>query len=315
MQIIHDPCTQVDFTRKGWAGLGNFDGIHLGHQLVIDLARQNNPKGPVGVVTFFPHPLAVVDARRMPVQILSLQQRIEILEAMGLDFTVVYTFNSEFAMQTPAQFLQHRLRRDLGLNGVAVGRDFLFGRDRAGDVDLLVDLGRQAGIEVAVANDFVLEGGKVSSSRIRHVLQEGMVDLAKLFLGRPFFVDGKVVHGDGRGRSLGFPTVNMHVQPDLCLRDGVYAGAIRIGRGERIYPAACHIGPIPTFNKEERTLEVHIIGLDEDLYDHDVRVWFVNRLRGIERFADADSLVKAIRQDVVSTTKIIKKQNPGTFRP
>lgn len=315
MQIIRDPSVQVEFTRNGWAGLGNFDGVHKGHQAVIGLARQNNPQGPVGVVTFYPHPLTVVDARRMPVPLTSLEQRIEILDAMGLDFAVVYTFDKAFAGQSPEVFVRDVLVHDLGLAGVTAGRDFLFGRDRSGDIAMLAALGRKSGLDVVVPDDLVLEGQKVSSSRIRHVLSEGMVGMAVRLLGRPFFVDGQVIQGDGRGRGLGFPTVNLDVRPGLFLRDGVYVGAIRIKDHAQIYPAACHIGPIPTFGKKKRVLEIHIIGLDTDLYGCGVRVWFLKRLRSIEMFDNVDDLVRNIRKDVDMTTKIFEKQPPGTFRP
>jgi len=315
MKIIRDPRAMVETTRNGWAGLGNFDGVHLGHQSVINLARKNNPDGPIGAVTFYPHPLTVVDARRMPVPLTSLEQRFEIMAMLGLDFVVVYTFDNEFAGKSPRVFVKDLLARDLGLAGVAAGHDFLFGRGRSGDIDMLASLGKEAGLEVVVADDLVLEGRKVSSSRIRHVLGEGMVGMAAKLLGRPFFVDGRVIPGDGRGRGLGFPTVNLKVEPGLFLRDGVYAGAIRVGSDSRTYAAACHIGPVPTFDKAERVLEIHIIGLDANLYDSNVRVWFLEHLRGIEKFNDVNDLIYAIHKDVEITADLFENQDPNAFSP
>ncbi len=315
MQIIRDPDTQIEFTRQGWAGLGNFDGVHLGHQAVIQAARQYQHSGPVGVVTFYPHPLTVVDARRTPVPLTTLEQRIQILGTLGLDFVVVYTFDRAFASQSPQEFVQKRLIHDLGLSGVSVGRDFLFGQGRTGDPEMLRQLGQDGGLGVVVVDDLVMEGLKVSSSRIRHVLSEGMVELATRLLGRPFFVDGKVIPGDGRGRNLGFPTVNLDIQPGLFLRDGVYAGAIRIASKGLTCAAACHIGPIPTFGKRKRVLEAHIIGLDDDLYDCDVRIWFLKRLRGIKRFANEADLVRRIQQDVDNTTQVFEAQPAEALVP
>lgn len=314
MQIFHNPLKTKDI-RGAWAALGNFDGVHLGHQRVMAVARERaNANGvPAGVVTFHPHPLAVVDPRRVPVPLCTLEQRLELLEHAGNDFAVVYTFDWDFAAQPPEVFVKERLGSDLGLGGVVTGRDFLFGRGRAGDVDTLARMARETGMQALIADDVVIDGQRVSSSRIRHILREGRVVAAARLLGRPFFIDGTVVPGDGRGKTLGFPTINLDVHPGLFLRDGVYAGAARVEG--RLFAAACHLGPIPTFDKETRSLEIHILGLDHEVYGSEVRIWVLRRLRGVERFSSVDHLIAAMRRDVEQCRLVFESQPANTFVP
>lgn len=263
--------------------VGVFDGVHLGHREVI--------AGSDTVLTFDPHPLAVIAPPAAPKLLTRLDTKAELVEQAGAREMVVIPFDADFARQSAREFIDHVLVERLGATHVAVGRNFRFGHRAAGDTAMLEADGR---FESTVHDLVEVEGETVSSSHIRGLVSAGEVAHAAAFLGRPFQLRGEVVHGDGRGRELGYPTANLipddaYVRPD----QGVYA-ALADGR-----PAAVNIGVRPQFETGRGVLvEAYVIDYEGDLYGRDLRLDFLQRLRGEKLFPSVDSLVEQIALDV-----------------
>jgi len=289
--------------------LGNFDGVHKGHQAVLSavvrMAREQRPDGAHAVaVTFDPHPVAVLHPERAPQIITSPDQRLDLLSGTGLDAVLVMEFTREFAQWTPERFIVDVFVKALGASLVVVGEDTRFGVRNSGDVRTLRQLGAKHGFEVLTLTD-IGEGGRWSSSRVRALVSVGDVAGAAEILGRPHRVAGEVVHGDHRGRELGYPTANLaRTSAGLSPADGVYAGwLIRPSLPDRDpdhkLPAAISIGTNPTFEGTERRCEAYVLDrLDLELYGETVVVEFIERLRATEKFESIEGLIAQIVDDV-----------------
>jgi riboflavin kinase/FMN adenylyltransferase len=289
--------------------LGNFDGVHKGHRAVlatvVERARADGSEGAHAVaVTFDPHPVAVLHPERAPQIITSPEQRLDLLAATGLDAVLVMEFTHEFALWTPERFVVEVFVKALGASVVVVGEDTRFGVRNSGDVNTLRQLGTEHGFEVLTLTD-IGEGGRWSSSRVRALVVAGDVAAAAEILGRPHQVSGEVVHGDHRGRELGYPTANLSQQcVGLIPADGVYVG--RLIRPslperdlERALPAAISIGINPTFAGTQRRVEAHVLDrTDLDLYGETVVFEFIERLRPTEKFDSIEDLLLQIADDV-----------------
>jgi riboflavin kinase/FMN adenylyltransferase len=297
--------------------VGNFDGVHLGHQHVIARARRIADRlnlGHVVAVTFDPHPIAVLRPEHAPPTLTDLDHRVELLGAAGVDDVLILPFTREIADWSPERFVEEILVETLHAAAVVVGANFRFGRRAAGDVALL----RQLGVEFEfLAEGVSLEGGPQvwSSTYIRTCLAAGDVEGAAEALGYPVTVRGTVEQGDRRGRELGYPTANVPTRSTAAVpADGVYAGWLRVidgpGKGlgtDESMPAAISVGANPTFAGErERRVEAHVIDRgDLELYGRDVEVVFVHRLRGMVRFASVDELVAAMDDDVTRARALL----------
>jgi len=289
--------------------LGNFDGVHKGHQAVLSTvvrrARDHGPDGAQAVaVTFDPHPVAVLHPERAPQIITSPGLRLDLLEATGLDAVLVMEFTRELALWTPERFVVDVFVKALGAGVVVVGEDTRFGVRNSGNVDTLRQLGAEHGFEVLTLAD-IGEGGRWSSSRVRRLVTAGEVATATEILGRPHRVCGEVVHGDHRGRQLGYPTANLSQESaGLVPADGVYAGwLIRPTLPERdpdrVLPAAISIGTNPTFDGTQRRVEAYVLDrTDLDLYGETVAVEFIENLRPTEKFDSIEDLLVQIADDV-----------------
>lgn len=291
--------------------IGNFDGVHLGHQHVIARAREladQNGALPVVVVTFDPHPMAVLRPDHAPVMLTDLQTRCALLCEAGADDVLAIPFSREIALWSPGEFAARVLAQTLGAAHVVVGANFRFGRKAAGDVGSLAETGREHGFTV---EGIELDGGPQvwSSTYVRTCLVAGDVEGAAEALGRPYAVRGEVVHGDQRGRDLGFPTANIPVGEIAVPADGVYAGWLRLldEADAEPLPAAISIGTNPTFaGQRERRVEAHVLDRDDlDLYGRPVEVSFVARIRGMLAFEGIDALVETIKGDVERTREIL----------
>lgn len=284
--------------------VGNFDGVHRGHQAVVARAHQVAARlqlGHVIAVTFDPHPISVLQPQRAPMNLTTVEQRAELLHAAGVDDLLVLPFDREVAGWPPERFVEEVLMDTLHAAAVIVGANFRFGRQASGDVTLL----RQLGVE----NEFIVEGIALdgapmvwSSSYVRNCISAGDVEGAAEALGRPHAVRGTVRAGDRRGRDLGWPTANIPVRPGTAVpEDGVYAGWLRaLPDGDRL-PAAISVGHNPTFRgRRERRVESFVIDAPEglDLYEQEVEVEFVGRIRGMKRFDEVEHLIAAIGEDV-----------------
>lgn len=285
--------------------IGNFDGVHLGHQHVISRAGEvSRDAGVVTVVavTFDPHPMAVLRPEHAPMSLTDLDTRARLLEEAGVDDLLVLPFSREIAAWTPEEFIDKVLVTALHARAVVVGANFRFGNRASGDVSTLHEASGNGGFDV---EGVALDGGPQvwSSTYIRTCLAAGDVEGAEEALGRPFAVSGVVQRGDQRGRALGFPTANVPVSPDAAVpADGVYAGWLRPldDPGSGRLPAAISVGTNPTFAGErERRVEAYVLDRDNlELYDRPVEIGFVARLRGILAFDGIDPLIEAMTEDV-----------------
>ena len=275
--------------------IGVYDGVHRGHQAVI--ASLEATGLPVGVVTFRHHPLAVVAPEAAPPLITTLDQRLELLRDAGVHLAAVLDFDDELRRQPAVDFVREVIVERLRAKVVAVGAGFRYGRGREGDVALLARLGTEWGFEAVAVDLLSLDGDVVSSSEIRRLLTGGDVAGAARLLGRPFRIRGEVVVGDRRGRTIGFPTANIALDPtQVRVPRGVYAVRVRGSFGGR--DGVANVGVRPTFDGVIEQLEVHLFDLDQDLYGSTLEVDVVEHLRDERRFDGIDELVDQIRRDV-----------------
>jgi riboflavin kinase/FMN adenylyltransferase len=277
--------------------IGIFDGVHRGHQLVlaraVTAARERDAR--VVVITFDPHPVAVLRPDAMPLMLTTVERRVALLEANGADHVVILPFTEALSHQSADEFVEKTLIERLSAVQIVVGANFRFGHRASGDVALLRKYG------LAVDDVPLLRDGEViSSTQVRRRVADGDVAAAAIALGRPHLVEGPVIRGDARGRALGFPTANLAVDEGIAIpADGVYSGHLVRPSGVRSM-AAISVGTNPTFDGERRRVEAYVIdeGHDLDLYDEHVIVEFESRLRGMERFERVDALVTQMARDV-----------------
>jgi riboflavin kinase/FMN adenylyltransferase len=288
--------------------LGVFDGVHVGHRHVLaTLRRRADGLGvPPGVLTFDPHPLEVVAPEHAPPLLTTLEHRIELFAEAGVALTAVLAFDEAVRDVAPTAFVGETLAGDLRARLVVVGEDFRFGRDRTGHVGLLAELGEGHGFEVEVVP---LVGGDRpwSSTRIRQMVAAGDVGAARAALGRPHEVWGKVVEGDRRGSTIGFPTANLDTHPRAALpANGVYAVTVGHHAAEALAGVA-NVGLRPTFGGDERpVVEAHVLDGEHDLYGDEIRVRFIDRIRDERRFDGVDALTEQIEKDVHTARRLLQ---------
>lgn len=285
--------------------IGAFDGIHIGHQALIRslVAQARQHELWAGLMTFDPHPDAILRPQQHELYLTTLDEKIALLETLGLDWVVVLSFTPQLAQMTPHSFME-RLRERMRVHTVWVGPDFALGRNRAGNVETLQRLGEQMGFEVRDVPYVAQDGQKVSSTQIRTLLRRGHVAEAACLLGRWYNVSGPVIHGAHRGRSLGFPTANVDVHPErLVPANGVYVTLAWLG--ETCYPSVTSVGVRPTFDHGERRVETYLLDYRGDLYSRDMGVEFVAHLRPEERFADVQQLIAQMERDVADARRIL----------
>jgi riboflavin kinase/FMN adenylyltransferase len=299
--------------KGGVVAIGNFDGVHRGHQALLEVVRAEAAKRHVAglVLTFEPHPRSVLRPAEPVFRLTPLPVKARLLKAVGMDGLAVATFDRVFGAMTPEEFIQRVLVRGLGVNGVVVGFNFRFGRARAGDVQTLVAAGAESRFEVKVVSPVVDDGMLLGSSDVRHALAAGNIRRANGLLGYRWLVTGRVAHGEGRGHALGFPTANIRLPKDCALRHGVYAARLQRQRGI-VHTGVASYGNRPTFGGGETLLEVHVLDFNQNLYDEEVRVTFVDWIRPEEKFATAPELVAAIGRDVAQARAILAPAGSGS---
>jgi len=294
---------------KGCAlAVGNFDGIHRGHRRIIRrLFREAEGRRlPAYILTFAPHPEKIFGPNRI-LMIQTLEQRLSALEALRLEAVAVLPFTRAFAQTGAEAFADRILAGALRARVVIVGADFRFGRDRRGDATLLKRLGSECGFETIVVPPLVENGEAVSSSRVRALLEAGQVDRAARLLGRSYEIEGRVVRGAGRGRTMGFPTANIRTDSEILPR-GVFA--TRLIQAGRAWPSVTNIGLRPTFGSAGLTVETHVLDGSPDLYGASVRLAFLRRLREERTFAGADALSARIRRDTAAARRVFHRLCP-----
>jgi riboflavin kinase/FMN adenylyltransferase len=280
--------------------VGTFDGVHRGHQAIIDhlKTRADHRSGPSTLISFDPHPRSVVTDDSVPL-LTTVEERADILEALGLDRFVVVPFTDDFSQLAPRAYVEEVLVQGIGLQEITVGYDHRFGKNRAGDVDLLRACGEHFDFEVDVIPPQEVDDDVVSSRGIREVLlDDGDVARARELLGRPYELRGVVAHGEGRGRQLGYPTANLALQDPrkLVPRRGVYATRVRTP-DDKMYGGMMNIGRRPTFDEMEVTVEVHLFDFDGNLYGDRLSVQFLQRLRDEQTFDSPDALAMQLSED------------------
>ncbi len=296
-QIIRDSTPDADIPRGAVIALGNFDGVHKGHRAVIAAAlRMAKARGTKALaMTFEPHPRDFFARGTAQFRLTDEMDKLRLLAGTGLDGAVVMTFDSARA-STPAQdFIHHDLVQRLGISGIAVGYDFHFGKGRAGSPTLLKAEAPKLGIDVHVEPHFDVDGRAVSSTAIREALSRGDIDTATAMLGYPWFVTGEVIHGEKRGRDLGFPTANMRLDPNCALRHGIYA--VRLGRGSARLDGVASFGRRPTFDNGAPLLETFVFDFSGDLYGAVLDVAFIAYIRDELKFDGVDALIRQMDDD------------------
>lgn len=289
--------------------VGTFDGVHRGHQAVLEEIRVR--AGDTGrravLLTFHPHPLRIVRPEAAPRLLTTPVEKKEILAETGLDYAVFLRFTQELSQYSPRRFVKEILVGRLGVNELVIGYDHGFGRGRSGDVDTLRSIGRELGFAVDVVPPVDVGGEPVSSSRIRAAVAQGRLDLATEGLGRPYSLRGFVVRGDGRGRTLGFPTANLSTgsSDKLLPPAGIYAvrGVLRAG----VFSGALHLGPRPTFEGSPPSIELHLIDFSGEIYGEDVRVDFLEYLRPVHAFESIEALKRQMGADVERARAVVAR--------
>jgi len=283
--------------------IGTFDGVHLGHQALIEAARKRALELGIDsmAVTFEPPPVLVLRPDVFKGRVASSEDKIEFLKDLGLDEVVTISFNRDLAQLTPEAFME-MLAEGTGLRELWVGEAFALGKNRAGNVDRLKEIGTELGFNVVALSRVTDSGQVISSSSVRHAVESGDVAQARRFLGRPFRISGEVVHGAHLGRTIGYPTANV-VPPEhlVPLADGIYVSLARIGEDINSRPAMTYVGTRPTVNSGDRLIETHLLDFNGDLYGQIIHVDFLERLRGDAVFAGVDALVAQLREDELAT--------------
>ena len=288
---------QIDPSAKGAIlAMGNFDGVHLGHQELLKNARlwAGEKNCPAVVLTFEPHPLSIL--RPPHLRLFDLDDQQAQFKKAQMDGVVYLTFSRDFSELSAEEFLEKIILQKFNPRGIVVGFNFRFGAGRKGTVELLQEWGKKNNCEVHVISSFQIGEGIVSTSEIRKALLAGDVSRARLFLSRPFALQGIVVHGDSRGGRIGFPTANLHLEKVMTPAWGVYATHTLIGG--KVFPSVSHLGPLPTFGDNVVRLETHLLGFSGDLYGQTLKVEFIEKIRGVQKFNSVDELREQIQKDI-----------------
>ena len=299
MQIIRNIQNLKPEHRGCVATIGNFDGIHLGHQAVLgQLAEKADElKLPLTVVIFEPQPQEFFRPKESPPRLTRFREKVQALRRYAVDRVLVLRFNEKFSQQSPDDFIQNLLVNGLGVKYLVVGDDFRFGKDRRGDFDMLQDVGMDQGFEVVNMHTFALDGDRVSSTRVREALWMGDLNAAEKLLGRLYRMSGRVAHGDKKGRTIGFPTANVHLHRINTPLRGVFAVELFGIEGEPLAGVA-NLGTRPTVGGMKTLLEVHLFHFNDDIYGRHVHVDFLHKIREEQHFDSFDDLRVQILRDV-----------------
>lgn len=279
--------------------IGNFDGVHRGHAVLLSEVRKmaDQTGGPAVAVVLDPHPATILRPEHAPTRLTWIERRAELMDAYGIDGLVVCETTRQFLGMTAEQFFDSLIRERLKAEAMVEGPNFFFGRDRGGDVGRLGSLCEQIGIGLKIVEPTMDDGQMISSTRIRDLLGEGKIETASAMLGHCHRIRGNVVSGAKRGREIGFPTANLSQIDVVIPAPGVYGGRVKIG--DDSHGAAIHVGPTPTFEDDgDSKIEVHVLDYDGDLYARSLEVDFLHRVREITRFDSTDALIKQLHQDI-----------------
>jgi riboflavin kinase/FMN adenylyltransferase len=292
-----------------WLTIGSFDGVHLGHQQIISalVDQSHKHQEPAVVVTFHPHPLLVIKDEIRPFYLTLPEKRAQYLGELGVDIVLTYHFSKETSLMSAEEFI-NQLHAQLKFSHLWVGYDFALGKNREGNPERLKELGSRFGFKLKEIPPFYFQEELVSSSRIRKNIRDGDLQKAAAFLGRPFEISGRVISGENRGKSLGFPTSNLDVSKDMVdIKPGVYACHVKVDH--QTWNAVTNIGFRPTFGEgiESPRIETHLLGFSGDLYGEELSLFFVERLRDEVKFSQVSDLQAQIELDIERAKQILGK--------
>ncbi len=312
MQLVRNLDFKLPAHQRSVVTIGNFDGLHIGHQALIGETVAASADGQRSVlVSFEPLPGAFFAPDNPPSRLLSTRQKIRRVADLGISLMWLMRFNAELAKMDPEPFVQHVLVAALNAEKVIVGEDFRFGRQRAGNVQMLRTLGKTLGFSVKTLEAVTEAGARVSSSDIRKALKRGDLEAAATLLGRPYSLEGRVQRGRSLGRDLGYPTANLPVNNMPCPVFGIFAVRCRVGDNSQSLPGVASIGYRPTLGDDKLLLEVHLFDFDADLYGLHMEVALVEKIRDEEYFENLDSLVEQMQRDEALARSILQV-NPAT---
>ncbi len=306
MQIIRDLAQLRRQFPYPVVTLGNYDGVHLGHQQIFQkvMDRAREMSGTSVIFTFEPHPLKVLSPSTAPPLLNTFRRKMELFEAYGIEVVICAEFTREFAATPPEDFIGNILVDQVGVKEILVGYDYAFGRGKQGTTDAMAEMGKQYGFQVNVIPAFTLHEEVVSTTRLRELVRQGEIRKVCALLGRCYASEGMVVAGDHRGKTLGFPTANLHSHNEIFPKQGVYA--VQVEYEDRLFDGVANIGTHPTFGEGKVTIEVHIFDFHEEIYGQFVRVLYRERLRDEKTFDSKESLVRQIQQDIKETQRILQ---------
>ena len=305
----------------GAVTIGNFDGVHRGHQAIIQQVRKlaDQVSGPAVVFTFDPPPSRLLRPDFAPPSLTGIERRTELLRKLGIDFVIVYPTSMQLLDLEPEQFFENVVVRSLRAKAIAEGENFRFGKQRRGDIPLLMKLCDESGLQFSLLEPQQDQGEWISSTRIRTLIEAGDIAGANRLLIEPYRISGIVGHGAQRGRTLGFPTANLEGIPVLCPPSGVYAGRITdcIDNKENAItlmspvgmPVAINIGPNPTFDESRMKVEAHIIGYNGDLYDVEIEIELLEKLRNVQKFESKEQMLSQLTVDIERAESLSGTQN------
>jgi riboflavin kinase/FMN adenylyltransferase len=305
MRIIDDLTFATEDFSSPVVTIGNYDGLHLGHQAiitrVIELAKQG--KGESVVLTFEPHPVKFFHPELQTPLITPYRKKMILLTQFGVDATINLPFTEEIARMSAKEFIEEIVQKRLAPRWVVVGFNFTFGKGRTGSPEELRKIGEELGFGVEIIPPFQVGGEVVSSTRIRELIARGEIRAANRMLGSNFFMLGRVIHGHARGKGLGFPTANLEITQDLYPNDGVYAAQVMVD--ERRYDGVVNIGTNPTFRDGQLAVEVFLFGYQGDLYGKELQVALVDKIRDEQTFPSPEQLVRQIEKDIQRAKEIL----------
>ncbi|HEY1193154.1 bifunctional riboflavin kinase/FAD synthetase [Flavobacterium sp.] len=298
MKLFHS-INDFQSTKKTILTLGTFDGVHIGHKKILERITQNTENGKYEslVLTFFPHPRMVLQEKSEIRLLNTINEKIELLEATGIENLVVHPFNESFSRLTAEEFVHTILVDKFQIHKIIIGHDHRFGRNRTANIDDLIAFGKEYGFEVEQISAEEIQDVSVSSTKIRKALNEGNMALANKYLGYEYFLNGTVVKGKQLGRTIGFPTANIHIEEDYKLipKIGVYVVKALVNE-ETVY-GMMNIGFNPTVNGEKQTIEVHLFNFDKDIYEQNIKVSLLHYIREEQKFGSVDALKAQLHQD------------------
>ena len=289
--------------------LGNFDGVHVGHQILFKKAAEiaSEKKGTSIAFTFEPHPLKVIAPEKVPPLLTHFHKKMELIEACNIDSVICADFTRQFADQRPRDFSENILKGKICAKEVVVGFDYAFGRGREGTIAYLKKMGEEFGFVVHVVDPFQLDGLTVSSSHVRELIEAGNMESARKFLGRHYSIVGPVISGYKTGQAIGFPTANIDTSKVQIPGTGVYA--VRMIYQNNSYDAVANIGFNPTFHRDRLSVEVHIFDFNQLIYGKEVEVEFISRIRSEIEFKSKDELVVQIKKDIEKAKVLLEGTN------